>query len=102
MLLLWVMQTFHRTHYRPDNAHLYIVGDVNVEQAEELIKKYFGHLESPPQPGLNQVRGQARHAAKRGLSSSSTEPSLIPSFLPSITRSLSRVVVMMWVWSVRR
>lgn len=41
-------QTFHRTHYRPDNAHLYIVGDVDVAQAEELIKKYFGHLESGP------------------------------------------------------
>lgn len=39
-------QTFHRTHYRPDNAHLYIVGDVDVAQAEELIRKYFGHLEA--------------------------------------------------------
>ena len=39
------MKTFHRTHYRPDNAHLYIVGDVDVGQAEEMIRKYFGHLE---------------------------------------------------------
>lgn len=43
-------QTFHRTHYRPDNAHLYIVGDVDVDQAEDLIRKYFGHLESPTVP----------------------------------------------------
>ena len=39
-------QTFHGTHYRPDNAHLYIVGDVDVTLAEDLIRKYFGHLEA--------------------------------------------------------
>lgn len=40
------VKAFHRTHYRPDNAHLYIVGDVDVGQAEEMIRKYFGHLEA--------------------------------------------------------
>lgn len=51
------VKTFHRTHYRPDNAHLYIVGDVDVGQAEEMIRKYFGHLE-PGGNGLHKKAGE--------------------------------------------
>ena len=56
-------QAFHRTHYRPDNAHLYIVGDVDVGQAEEMIRKYFGHLESGggPSKEAQTLKLQSRH-----------------------------------------
>eukprot|EP00968_Pinguiococcus_pyrenoidosus_P026966 scaffold7344_cov242-Pinguiococcus_pyrenoidosus.AAC.2 len=39
------VQKYHSTHYRPDNAMLYVVGDVDVEEAEELIHSVFSHLE---------------------------------------------------------
>ena len=29
------IKEFHSTHYRPDNAMLYVIGDVQVEQVEE-------------------------------------------------------------------
>ena len=35
---------FHATHYTPDNAHLYIVGDFDTSSAKEYIQKHFGHL----------------------------------------------------------
>jgi hypothetical protein len=59
-------QTFHRTHYRPDNAHLYIVGDVDVAQAEDLIRKYFGHLESAAPPAVKVRRERSRFSGHQG------------------------------------
>jgi hypothetical protein len=60
-LRLACFQAFHRTHYRPDNAHLYIVGDVDVDQAEDLIRKYFGHLESPTVAQPHKQVSSSRH-----------------------------------------
>lgn len=39
------IKEFHGTHYKPDNAMLYIIGDVQIEQCEEQIRKVFGHLQ---------------------------------------------------------
>ncbi|CAM9843317.1 unnamed protein product [Pylaiella littoralis] len=39
---------FHRTHYRPDNAVLYCIGDLNVDETEEQIRQMFGHLGGVP------------------------------------------------------
>jgi len=38
--------TWHRTHYRPDNVLLYIVGDVDVNDTIKVITEKFGHLDS--------------------------------------------------------
>ena len=35
---------FHRTHYRPDNVLLYVVGDVDVPDVERYIREKFGGL----------------------------------------------------------
>ena len=35
---------FHRTHYRPDNVLLYVVGDVDVKDVERYIEAKFGGL----------------------------------------------------------
>ncbi len=34
--------SFHRKHYRPNNAIISIVGDVTLQEAEVLVQKYFG------------------------------------------------------------
>lgn len=33
---------FHETYWRPNNAYLMFSGDITVEEAEKLAKKYFG------------------------------------------------------------
>jgi len=38
------VRNFHRTHYRPDNVLLYIVGDVDVRDTERVIREKFGKL----------------------------------------------------------
>lgn len=41
--------SWHRTHYRPDNVLLYLVGDVNVAETEKMIAEMFGHLTAEKQ-----------------------------------------------------
>ncbi|KAL7536921.1 hypothetical protein ACHAXR_007470 [Thalassiosira sp. AJA248-18] len=38
------VKTWHRTHYRPDNVLLYIVGDLEPQFVEATIEEKFGHL----------------------------------------------------------
>jgi hypothetical protein len=38
------IQLYHDTHYRPDNAILYVVGDLDVETTVATIKQKFGDL----------------------------------------------------------
>lgn len=37
-------EEFYKTFYVPQNATLSIAGDINVEEAKELVKKYFGEI----------------------------------------------------------
>jgi len=43
------VKTWHRTHYRPDNVLLYIVGDVDVAEAEKTVADRFGHITAEKQ-----------------------------------------------------
>lgn len=43
------VRTWHRTHYRPDNVLLYLVGDVDPNEAEKMIEEKFGHLTAEKQ-----------------------------------------------------
>eukprot|EP00977_Amphora_coffeiformis_P019368 scaffold7190_cov193-Amphora_coffeaeformis.AAC.3 len=43
------VRTWHRTHYRPDNVLLYLVGDIDPTQAEQTIRDKFGHLTAEKQ-----------------------------------------------------
>lgn len=43
------VRTWHRTHYRPDNVLLYLVGDVDVDEAERTIQEKFGNLSAEKQ-----------------------------------------------------
>jgi zinc protease len=44
------VRAFHNTYYRPNNATLVIVGDINPTQAAEWAQKYFGGIPRSPNP----------------------------------------------------
>jgi len=44
------VKTFHRTHYRPDNVMLYVIGDIDPATVVDQIDKTFGHLSCEPRP----------------------------------------------------
>ena len=43
---------WHRTHFRPDNAILYIVGDVDPKEAISTIDQKFGHITGRKQASI--------------------------------------------------
>ena len=60
------VKSWHRTHYRPDNVLLYLVGDINPDEAEEVIKKKFGRLSAEQQGSeikLPEIKEQAKDLA---------------------------------------
>src|SRR5579871_2124533 len=48
------VKAFFRRFYAPNNASLAIAGDIAVEQARELVEKYFGDL--PPAPPVPRIQ----------------------------------------------
>lgn len=44
------VRQFFKTYYAPNNAVIAIVGDVNSDEIEKLVKKYFGSIPRQPQP----------------------------------------------------
>ena len=44
------VRTFHDTYYRPNNATIVIVGDIDPTQAVAWAEKYFGGIPRSPQP----------------------------------------------------
>jgi hypothetical protein len=60
------VKSWHRTHYRPDNVLLYLVGDVNPDEAERVIAEKFGHLSAEKQAAdikLDDIKDQAKDLA---------------------------------------
>ena len=55
--------TFHGEHYRPDNALLYVVGDVDPADVQARIKEAFAGVPKPPSPRLAPpcLKAQSRH-----------------------------------------
>ena len=43
------VRNWHRTHYRPDNVLLYVVGDIDPNEVETVIRDKFGHLSADSQ-----------------------------------------------------
>ena len=43
------VQDFHSKYYRPNNATMVIVGDIDVEQTEALVQAYFGGIPAGPE-----------------------------------------------------
>ncbi|MDC0586753.1 insulinase family protein [Gammaproteobacteria bacterium] len=44
------VQEWFKTYYGPNNAVLSLAGDINVEEAKELVNKYFGDIPAGPEP----------------------------------------------------
>lgn len=42
------VQDFHSTYYRPNNATLVIVGDIDVAQTQALVQAYYGDIPAGP------------------------------------------------------
>jgi predicted Zn-dependent peptidase len=44
------VQSFFKTYYAPNNAVLVLAGDIDVPQAKEMVRKYFGPIPRGPVP----------------------------------------------------
>jgi len=44
------VRAFHATYYRPDNAHLIVVGNFDPAQLDAWVDQYFGPIARPPTP----------------------------------------------------
>ena len=44
------VKTFFDTYYAPNNAAIVVLGDVAVDDAFQLVEKYFGDIKKAPQP----------------------------------------------------
>jgi zinc protease len=66
-------EQYFRTYYAPDNAVLYIVGDIDPKQTLALVRRYYGNIPKGPSPApvLNaepvqkgERRAEVRHPAQ--------------------------------------
>jgi predicted Zn-dependent peptidase len=66
------VRTWHRTHYRPDNVLLYLVGDITASEAEKVIAEKFDHISAEKQaaeikiPELKEEAGRLASAVVAG------------------------------------
>jgi zinc protease len=44
------VNAFFRTYYAPNNAVLVVAGDIDVDQARQLVRRHFGDIARGPQP----------------------------------------------------
>ncbi|HEX6369124.1 MAG TPA: pitrilysin family protein [Longimicrobium sp.] len=44
------VNAFFRTYYAPNNAVLVVAGDMDVDQAKQLVRRHFGDIPRGPQP----------------------------------------------------
>eukprot|EP00804_Cyclotella_cryptica_P018155 CCRYP_005917-RB/>CCRYP_005917-RB protein AED:0.04 eAED:0.04 QI:187/1/1/1/1/1/3/382/1138 len=57
------VKTWHRTHYRPDNVLLYVVGDLEPEYVERMVREKFGHLTAEKQASEIKIPELKREAS---------------------------------------
>jgi zinc protease len=58
------VKQFFRTYYAPNNAVMAIVGDVDANQLEPLVRKYFGSIPRQPAPPRPQLSEQPQTKSK--------------------------------------
>jgi predicted Zn-dependent peptidase len=59
------IRDFYNTYYRPNNATLVIVGDLDEQEAESMIRKYFGPLERGARLPSEHIEQEPPQTAKR-------------------------------------
>eukprot|EP00957_Ditylum_brightwellii_P141861 10807968-Ditylum_brightwellii.AAC.1 len=65
------VKTWHRTHYRPDNVLLYIVGDLDPASAEKVIAEKFGKISAEKQASeirIPELKAEASNLADAVMS----------------------------------
>lgn len=61
------VKSWHRQHYRPDNVLLYLVGDIDPDEAEKIIAEKFGRLSAEKQGSeikLTEIKEMASDLSK--------------------------------------
>jgi zinc protease len=66
------LRDFYRDHYRPDRMAVIVAGDIDVAEAEGLVRKYFGSIPAAA-PGQRQVHAIPEHAETRYVTLSDPE-----------------------------
>jgi zinc protease len=66
------LRDFYRDHYRPDRMAVIVVGDLEVDEAEALVRTYFGPIPTPA-PSERPVHGIPDHADTRYVTLSDPE-----------------------------
>jgi len=67
------VRSWHRTHYRPDNVLLYVVGDIDPDEVEKAISAKFGHITAEKQATgikLPEIKTEASELADAVISKS--------------------------------
>jgi len=59
------IRDFYDTYYVPNNATVVIVGDMDPQEAESMIRKYFGPLERGGRLPTNHIQQEPPQTAKR-------------------------------------
>jgi zinc protease len=57
--------SFFKTYYAPDNAVLTLVGDFDVDEALDKVKKYFGSIPAQPAPHKVDLREDSHYGERR-------------------------------------
>ncbi len=48
---------FYESYYKPNNAYLVIIGDININKTKKLVRKLFGKWKNDPKLGLKFSKG---------------------------------------------
>jgi predicted Zn-dependent peptidase len=59
------IRDFYNTYYVPNNATLVVVGDLDGQETESMIRKYFGPLERSARLPANHIQPEPPQTAKR-------------------------------------
>jgi len=71
-------EAFFRTYYAPNNAILYVVGDVEVDRTLKLIERYYGGIRrGPAAPGVLDAEPEPRGERRAEVRHPAQAPSLM-------------------------
>jgi predicted Zn-dependent peptidase len=74
-------QDYFRTYYAPNNALLYVVGDIDPKQTLALIKRYYGGIKrGPPAPAVIDAEPSQRGERRAEIHHPAQAPALMIGF----------------------
>ncbi|HVE86636.1 MAG TPA: pitrilysin family protein [Myxococcales bacterium] len=71
-------EAYFRTYYAPNNALLYVVGDVDPDRTLQLIRKYYGPIrKGPPAPGVLDAEPEPKGERRAAIRHPAQAPALM-------------------------